>query len=614
MRTATVAQALLRAVAGQLIQASRGAADRAAIIRATTPALGGLHAPPTCADLARYAPASSRASGSARGAPALVRVCRTLELERLKAQPSTAVARGSPRARARPVVGRRRLPRRLGRYEYGLVRVTSGSRSSRPRCGAGGSRPRRATRCSRRTASGPASRACTSCGVPRGFVPLPDACRLTCTSSTTPLLGRRAARRAGASPAARSSSPAAPHRGPPTARSRARARLEQGHALVGRRPVRPARATSGRTTGLRRRHCSTSWRAARREVHRIRGERRRRGGGRARRRARGRRSSTCCCSASARTRTSRRSSPARRSSTSTDHAPRRPRRARAVGRPRDDDDAEIRAAKRIVFIVERAAKAEAVARASAAISRPCRPCEPVSLAPIPSRSSSTAPQEINGRAMSAPEPQYDPTEVLELERPEQLKALGHPLRLKVLQAARAVGEAADEPRARGQAVRRPRPPPLPRADAAPRGSDRARGSRGPREAVPRGREAPRGRQRGPRVGRRQRAAGGAAPRAASAASSSRRGGSSSGARRCTRSSTPRPCASCSDVSCRSSPSSKTSQAAATITFAFHPPITQGETGLGQDVWRFAASACSMPRRRASSCSTSAVSATAMSSR
>jgi DNA-binding transcriptional ArsR family regulator len=36
--------------------------------------------------------------------------------------------------------------------------------------------------------------------------------------------------------------------------------------------------------------------------------------------------------------------------------------------------------------------------------------------------------------MSAPEPQHALRDVLEIERPEQLKALGHPLRLKVLQA------------------------------------------------------------------------------------------------------------------------------------------------------------------------------------
>jgi len=37
------------------------------------------------------------------------------------------------------------------------------------------------------------------------------------------------------------------------------------------------------------------------------------------------------------------------------------------------------------------------------------------------------------KRMSAPEPQNLPRDVLEVERPEQLKALGHPLRLKVLQ-------------------------------------------------------------------------------------------------------------------------------------------------------------------------------------
>src|SRR3954466_6704247 len=36
--------------------------------------------------------------------------------------------------------------------------------------------------------------------------------------------------------------------------------------------------------------------------------------------------------------------------------------------------------------------------------------------------------------MRTPQPQTTPTDVLELDRPEQLKALGHPLRLKVLQA------------------------------------------------------------------------------------------------------------------------------------------------------------------------------------
>jgi DNA-binding transcriptional ArsR family regulator len=35
--------------------------------------------------------------------------------------------------------------------------------------------------------------------------------------------------------------------------------------------------------------------------------------------------------------------------------------------------------------------------------------------------------------MSTPNPQYDVQDILEVDQPEQLKALGHPLRLKVLQ-------------------------------------------------------------------------------------------------------------------------------------------------------------------------------------
>src|SRR5260221_7979683 len=43
--------------------------------------------------------------------------------------------------------------------------------------------------------------------------------------------------------------------------------------------------------------------------------------------------------------------------------------------------------------------------------------------------------------MTTPQPQPTPTDVLELDRPEQLKALGHPLRLKVLQALGQTDEA-----------------------------------------------------------------------------------------------------------------------------------------------------------------------------
>src|SRR4051812_44530696 len=54
LRTATVAQSLLRAVAGQLILSSRARQIERAVIRAATPSLGDFHAAPTSADLGRF--------------------------------------------------------------------------------------------------------------------------------------------------------------------------------------------------------------------------------------------------------------------------------------------------------------------------------------------------------------------------------------------------------------------------------------------------------------------------------------------------------------------------------------------------------------------------------
>lgn len=124
VRTATVAQALLRAVAGQLIRASEARRIERRIIRATTPALGDLHAAPTTEELARYAPAQLARYGlGARRATALVRLCRTLDLEGLKGQPSSAVALRLNRERGLGPwsVGVICLEG-LGRYEYGLAR------------------------------------------------------------------------------------------------------------------------------------------------------------------------------------------------------------------------------------------------------------------------------------------------------------------------------------------------------------------------------------------------------------------------------------------------------------------------------------------------------------
>ena len=124
VRTATVAQSLLRAVAGQLILASRARQIERTVIRRATPALDGLHAAPTCDDLARFSPAQLGALGlGARRASALIRLCRTLDLERLKGQPTDAVAARLERERGLGPwsVGVICLEG-LGRYERGLAR------------------------------------------------------------------------------------------------------------------------------------------------------------------------------------------------------------------------------------------------------------------------------------------------------------------------------------------------------------------------------------------------------------------------------------------------------------------------------------------------------------
>jgi 3-methyladenine DNA glycosylase/8-oxoguanine DNA glycosylase len=113
MRTATVAQALLRAVAGQLIQVSRARQIERTVVRAAGPALGGLHAAPTAAELARFSPAELGRLG----------LCRSLDLESLKGLPTAAVAARLLRERGLGPwsVGVVCLEG-LGRYERGLAR------------------------------------------------------------------------------------------------------------------------------------------------------------------------------------------------------------------------------------------------------------------------------------------------------------------------------------------------------------------------------------------------------------------------------------------------------------------------------------------------------------
>jgi 3-methyladenine DNA glycosylase/8-oxoguanine DNA glycosylase len=124
LRTATVAHALLRAVAGQLITARRARATERAIVRRATPSLESLHAAPTAHDLGRFSPAELRNLGlGARRGAALVRLCRSLDLEALKSLPTEAVARRLERERGLGPwsVGVICLEG-LGRYERGLAR------------------------------------------------------------------------------------------------------------------------------------------------------------------------------------------------------------------------------------------------------------------------------------------------------------------------------------------------------------------------------------------------------------------------------------------------------------------------------------------------------------
>lgn len=124
VRTGTVAQALLRAVAGQLIRAREARQIERRVIRLASPERDGLHAAPTAAELGRFSPAELARTGlGARRATALIRLCRTLDLEGLKTKPSSAVAVRLSRERGLGPwsVGVVCL-QGLGRYEYGLAR------------------------------------------------------------------------------------------------------------------------------------------------------------------------------------------------------------------------------------------------------------------------------------------------------------------------------------------------------------------------------------------------------------------------------------------------------------------------------------------------------------
>jgi 3-methyladenine DNA glycosylase/8-oxoguanine DNA glycosylase len=124
VRVPTVAHSLLRAFCGQLIEAKRARRLEQTIIRKVCTSVGeNLHAAPTTRDLASLAPSQLRAMGlHASRAASLVRLCRTVELERLRdaATPVVAARLGRERGLGPWSVGVVCLEG-LGRYDHGLV-------------------------------------------------------------------------------------------------------------------------------------------------------------------------------------------------------------------------------------------------------------------------------------------------------------------------------------------------------------------------------------------------------------------------------------------------------------------------------------------------------------
>jgi 3-methyladenine DNA glycosylase/8-oxoguanine DNA glycosylase len=123
MRTSTVTQALLRAICGQLIEAKRAFAIERNLIRATTERLDGLQAPPRPRHLAGFAPAQLHRFGlPSRKATALVRICRTLDVERFRDLPGDAAETRLLRERG---IGPWSIgvvwTEGLGRYDRGIV-------------------------------------------------------------------------------------------------------------------------------------------------------------------------------------------------------------------------------------------------------------------------------------------------------------------------------------------------------------------------------------------------------------------------------------------------------------------------------------------------------------
>jgi 3-methyladenine DNA glycosylase/8-oxoguanine DNA glycosylase len=123
LRVPTVAGALLRALCGQLIQSSHARDLERGIVRATSGRNGRFATPPTGASLGARSPAELRRLGlHARRGATLVRLCRSLDLERLRDAEVGAVAARLLRERGLGPwsVGVVSLEG-LGSYERGLI-------------------------------------------------------------------------------------------------------------------------------------------------------------------------------------------------------------------------------------------------------------------------------------------------------------------------------------------------------------------------------------------------------------------------------------------------------------------------------------------------------------
>jgi 3-methyladenine DNA glycosylase/8-oxoguanine DNA glycosylase len=123
LRVGTVTQALVRAVCGQLIPSREARKIERALIRSTCESDGHFHVPPTPECFAGTAPVRLQRFGlTARKASTIVRICRTLDVERLRGVSPAGVAVRLERERGLGpwsvgVIG----IQGLGCYELGLV-------------------------------------------------------------------------------------------------------------------------------------------------------------------------------------------------------------------------------------------------------------------------------------------------------------------------------------------------------------------------------------------------------------------------------------------------------------------------------------------------------------